>query len=303
MDTGFVDGFIGMKHFIYSLSDPRDGAIRYVGFTRNLARRRREHRRLGRRHTCFEWAAELRRADLEPVMEVLEECDFDNRGDREIFWIAEMHRRGEPLLNRSGGGDGAARTVVLESTRRKLSRASRGRPKPEGFGARLSAVTKGRPHSWTPEGRARASATQFKPGRAGDAMISEEGKRIRAEKLRAYWDSFSEEERFRINSANRRAWWSKFSDEERSDFGRRIAEIRALDPEKVAAAARKAAPAKSAASKAWWASMTAEERSAIAKERAAKRYADPVRKAEIIAKANASRAATHARRKAKQTTL
>lgn len=99
-----------MKQVIYSLSDPRDHKIRYVGYTKNLFQRIQYHymqtpNKRGNRCSTFEWLVELCDLGLLPEMKVVEEIAEDaSWEDREKFWISYYVQLGEPLLNRTLGG-------------------------------------------------------------------------------------------------------------------------------------------------------------------------------------------------------
>lgn len=198
-----------MNWTIYELLSETGDRI-YVGLTNNERRRMKEHRR-----------------ERGPIAyEVLETCStLEDARLAEVKWIQDSLRSGMQLQNRitwlADGTFGAS-----EETREKLSRVSRGKPKPPGFGAKLSAITKGRPHQLSPEVRANMARTQFKPGAGRFAdKPAEEQQRLR-EIRRRNWDSIPAEERSRRAIERNRAAWSKRSPEERAAIGRRISEAK-----------------------------------------------------------------------------
>ena len=67
--------------------------------------------------------------------------------EHEKFLIACFRDMGAPLVNMTDGGDGASGHSPSGETRRKLSAALIGKPKPPGFGALMSRLGKGRAHS------------------------------------------------------------------------------------------------------------------------------------------------------------
>ena len=94
--------------FIYTLSDPRTGQVRYVGKALNLKARLRQHirQRTDQRMTPRSaWLISLSRAGLEPVMAVLEECSEDAWADRERHHIAALRAAGANLTNLADGGN------------------------------------------------------------------------------------------------------------------------------------------------------------------------------------------------------
>lgn len=92
--------------FIYALSDPRNGEVRYVGKSRNPQVRLIEHichsktKERPKRHA---WIKELILLKLKPQLIILEECEHENWKEREIFWIAQYKN----LTNSTRGGDGS----------------------------------------------------------------------------------------------------------------------------------------------------------------------------------------------------
>lgn len=90
--------------YIYTLSDPRDGEVRYVGATVNPAKRyfRSSRPRLYFGRRLGKWFGELNAAGLSPIMTIIETCPTVSRGYREVYWIAYYVERGAKLLNTDG---------------------------------------------------------------------------------------------------------------------------------------------------------------------------------------------------------
>ena len=85
-----------MQGCVYAFGDPRDGAIRYVGFTTNLKSRMSYHRGIAKRghpSRVYQW---FREVEL-PVLVVLE---HDCPPERELYWIGRF----SGLLNRNFNG-------------------------------------------------------------------------------------------------------------------------------------------------------------------------------------------------------
>lgn len=139
---------------IYGLSDPRTGAIRYVGVTFRGKRRFNEHLsravRGGRTHRDC-WIRSLIAAGVRPVYEILETGYGDGWQTRECYWIAH-HRALGDLTNLTDGGDGAPGYIPTPELRRKWSALRAGVPYAPG---RRSAML-GRTHP--PEVREKISA-------------------------------------------------------------------------------------------------------------------------------------------------
>lgn len=151
--------------YIYSLIDPRDGEIKYVGKTKDLNERLKSHFHDARRFNTPKnaWLLKLKRLGLRPRVEVLEEVDKSSWPEAERRWIAALRNKGCPLKNICDGGEGrngplsektkrrlseAGRgRVVTEETRRKLSKAHKGRRVSKEARAKIGAANRGRKHT------------------------------------------------------------------------------------------------------------------------------------------------------------
>lgn len=172
---------------IYVLHD-RDGRPDYVGATRNLPRRIREHKK---------------ERGYRPAATVLEEGS-GRWVEAEVRWIEHYRASGAILLNQVVGGNGCY--THSRATRARLSTIGRGLKKPAGFGASLSALTKGKPHNWTALGRAAARATEFKPGN----QPPEKTEKARLAGVKRWWANVSPEERSRMaRERNIQRWAAK----------------------------------------------------------------------------------------------
>lgn len=78
---------------IYGLIDPRTGVICYIGKTKNIEARYRQHtmRGYGSRAMC-DWMRDLRRHRKKPRMSILEITDQAEARWREYRWIRKYHR-------------------------------------------------------------------------------------------------------------------------------------------------------------------------------------------------------------------
>lgn len=112
---------------IYTLSDPRDGAVRYVGAT-SIAPVRRLAVHLTPRSLSFRsarslWIESLLTEGLRPVIRVVEtvpDCEWE---ETERRWIAHY---GDQLTNIAKGGHGTSGARYSEEARAKISNALRG---------------------------------------------------------------------------------------------------------------------------------------------------------------------------------
>jgi len=85
-------------HYIYALTDPDTGEIRYVGRTRNPARRLSRHiQPMFNSRSVRQWIREMGRA---PQMTIIEQCSGDVVVEREAYWIASYESNGARLLNK-----------------------------------------------------------------------------------------------------------------------------------------------------------------------------------------------------------
>lgn len=114
-----------MIAFIYSLSDPRSGEIRYVGKTIDTQMRISAHCSHKSSFRSSNWIKSLKKIGLRPQIETLEECDEIDWQEVERFWISYLRFLGARLTNLDGGGSGGKR--VSEETREKMRRAHLGK--------------------------------------------------------------------------------------------------------------------------------------------------------------------------------
>src|SRR5882757_2352080 len=83
---------------IYSLSDPRNGIVRYVGQTQDHVRRLKQHVAKPTSPAMRTWLEALSEEGLRPALAVLETCEDAEAGARETHWIRYFYETGA-LLN------------------------------------------------------------------------------------------------------------------------------------------------------------------------------------------------------------
>lgn len=92
------------KWIIYALIDPRDGAIRYIGQTKEPQVRLRSHITGDAviNPAKTRWLKELEKMGLQPYMDVIEGVNgsLANVMERERYWIRYYTDQGFELLNR-----------------------------------------------------------------------------------------------------------------------------------------------------------------------------------------------------------
>jgi hypothetical protein len=138
------------KSFIYGLTDPRTGGVRYVGRTVSGMRRPKMHgfpTILAKDHTYkANWIRELRAAGLDYGIIILAEAEKEKLGEVEMEIIERAKKEGWLLTNLTGGGEGGhlGRKFSAEH-RAKISAANKGRKMSEEQRRKLSEVAKNRP--------------------------------------------------------------------------------------------------------------------------------------------------------------
>lgn len=128
--------------FIYTLADPRDEVVRYVGYSANPKTRLRGHLRDTNQCHRVHWIQELVSAGVKPAVEIIEKClpgeDFKTK---EIEWIAAYRAIGFDLVNDTNGGEGLANPSA--ETRDKIGAGNRGKKQSSETIAKKSAALVG----------------------------------------------------------------------------------------------------------------------------------------------------------------
>jgi hypothetical protein len=97
-----------MEYFIYTLSDPIDKEIKYIGKTKNLKDRLQRHMNPCNLKQTWQsktkWLKYLKNNNLKPIMELLDQGDENNIDDLEIYWISQFKSWGFKLKNETIGG-------------------------------------------------------------------------------------------------------------------------------------------------------------------------------------------------------
>lgn len=215
-----------MTFSVYTLSDPRTGHVRYVGFTSvSLALRLRRHLDDSNPSRRRNWIKSLRTAGVRPHIELLEEYDdSESAFDAEREWISMARHLGCDLVNMTDGGEGvlncsaetrakmrAAKlgTKRSEEAKRKTSESLKRighRPAPgvrptfgKEFSDKMRQIALTSPNHKVPKG--------WNKGMRGVVKMSEETKakhRARAAKYKGV--PRSEETKAKVSEGLRRAW-------------------------------------------------------------------------------------------------
>lgn len=93
--------------FVYTLTDPIDGLIKYVGITSRPTRRMVDHLNDKRNNLKSTWIKSLKNLGLTPLFEIIDVTDEENYCKVEQYWISQMKTWGFHLKNMTDGGDGS----------------------------------------------------------------------------------------------------------------------------------------------------------------------------------------------------
>ena len=118
--------------FVYTLSDPRTGDVRYVGWTIDIARRLYLHIWHSSRHKekntyKAKWIQSLLKVGVDPAIQVIESGRGDGWKESEPKWISHFKSLGCKLTNLTDGGQGTIGIVVKESTKKLIGDFHRGK--------------------------------------------------------------------------------------------------------------------------------------------------------------------------------
>lgn len=135
--------------FIYTLTDPRDDSIRYVGKTNNPKIRLKSHTYLRGTTPCSKWINnELRPLGLKPKMFIVLEVEQEIWEYNERLLIGYYRANGCKLLNvADGGGETGWSGQRTQATKDKLKLAFTGRTIPEEQRKRISQSLMGKKQS------------------------------------------------------------------------------------------------------------------------------------------------------------
>lgn len=163
-----------MSGFIYTLSDPLTGRVRYVGKTcQRPVRRLRHHVSTAKnqRNHREKWILSLGVPPWLIVVQTVVSGSHEDIAQAERYWIARLRADGCDLTNQTIGGEGTPGRKASSETRAKMSASqmgnhyARGCKRSPATRALLSAQKIGNKHSLglkrSPETRARMSAAHM----------------------------------------------------------------------------------------------------------------------------------------------
>jgi hypothetical protein len=133
---------------LYALRDPSDGAIRYIGITKAVAKRMAGHRRecrSGNHHRGRWWRKVCSETGLEPTMHVLLRCnDLDWLAIEPLFIVSARYF-GLRLTNSCDGGKGMRNPTADVLAKRGVAVSAAKKNRPSTFaGKKHSAEAKAR---------------------------------------------------------------------------------------------------------------------------------------------------------------
>jgi hypothetical protein len=92
--------------FIYSISCPITGFVKYIGKTKNPKERFRKHLSAKLKTAGSKWIFSLKEKSLLPIFEIIDEVQIKDWQDKEQNYIRLFKSFGAPLLNHTIGGEG-----------------------------------------------------------------------------------------------------------------------------------------------------------------------------------------------------
>lgn len=98
------------KTIIYTLEDPRNNTVKYIGITTNTLANRLSHHCscLKRNNYKINWIRQLKKLNLKPIIKELDVCDtFKEALYFERYWIKQFKSWGFNLVNSTEGGEGS----------------------------------------------------------------------------------------------------------------------------------------------------------------------------------------------------
>ena len=123
---------------IYKITNPK-GKI-YIGQTIDIIRRFSEYNKMINCKTQPKLFNSLKKHKPENhIFEIIEECSLEQLNEREIYWGQYYNSLNEGLNCKLGDSKG----LYSEETKQKISKALKGKSKPEGFGKNHSEKMKG----------------------------------------------------------------------------------------------------------------------------------------------------------------
>ena len=109
-----------IKVIVYTLEDPRDGLVKYIGVTKNPKKRLWQHLHENENNKKCAWIKKLKSLELVPIFRELDITDECNYHWVERYWICQFKSWGFELKNMTDGGDGTLGSKQSEETKNKI---------------------------------------------------------------------------------------------------------------------------------------------------------------------------------------
>lgn len=117
------------KVYIYTLSD--SSGVRYIGQTKRIKDRFYRHifdgKNFGGKNKRCSWVKSLLNKGEKPIMEIIDEVDFNEWVFWEKYWISQFKTWGFNLVNDTDGGEGQYGRIFSEETKLKMSLVKKGK--------------------------------------------------------------------------------------------------------------------------------------------------------------------------------
>jgi hypothetical protein len=157
---------------IYSLIDPRDEIIKYIGKTVQKEARYRQHiyqwkRDKGRHNKVNSWIKSLHNHGLKPLFEIIDECPESEWKEYERGYIALLKSCGATLKNSTNGGDEPPTNVNSPESKKK----------------RLETLKTSKAWKGWHSAHSERMKEYYKQGKLGIGKLSEEAKQRQREKI------------------------------------------------------------------------------------------------------------------------
>lgn len=120
------------KTIVYTLEDPRDNSIRYIGITSSLLSTRLSHHYTVLKGFNYKinWIKKLKKLNLKPIIKELDVCNsFEEALYFERYWIKQFKCWGFTLVNSTEGGEGALGYKHTQASMEKMKELLAKRPK------------------------------------------------------------------------------------------------------------------------------------------------------------------------------
>lgn len=148
---------------VYVLVDPRDGEVRYVGWTvRTLAQRLMSHLKAAGDNHRTRWIAVLKRDGLRPIIRLLQPVTANEAPAAERYWIALLRTRACRLVNATDGGEGTLGRVLTNAQRARVSEVHAGKTLSAAHRQAISAAASRKWEAYRSEGRSATDVTRAK---------------------------------------------------------------------------------------------------------------------------------------------